>query len=133
MNAFRCIAAAVAAVAACALLAAAAGASSGTAALQVALRARGLYAGDVDGLRGPGTAGAIRAFQARAGLGVDGIAGPVTRRRLGWRGRPSLGRRGLPEGRRGRGAAPLPVPPHPPGLPPRPLDRGPRRRAHAAP
>ena len=97
----RSITVAVAAAAVCALLASAAAASSSTAALQVALRARGLYTGTVDGIRGPGTAGAIRAFQARTGLAVDGVAGPLTRRRLGWRGRPWLGRRLLREGRRG--------------------------------
>src|SRR3954447_24696956 len=107
MNAFRCIGAAVAVAVACALLAPPAGASPSTAALQVALRARGLYAGTVDGIRGRGTAAAIRAFQARAGLAADGIAGPLTRRRLGWRGRRSLGRRVLRAGRRGWDVAAL--------------------------
>ena len=107
MSMFRCIAATVAAAAVCALLASAASGSPSTAALQVALRARGLYAGTVDGVRGPGTAGAIRAFQARTGLAVDGIAGPLTRRRLGWRGRPWLGRRVLSAGRRGWDVAAL--------------------------
>ena len=66
-----------------------------TAALQVALRAKGLYGGDVDGLRGPGTRAATRRFQRQAGLVADGIAGPATRRALGRRGRPSLGARPL--------------------------------------
>jgi peptidoglycan hydrolase-like protein with peptidoglycan-binding domain len=105
MRVFRWVAAVVAG---CALLApVAATASSGTAALQVALRARGLYVGDVDGLRGPVTDGAIRAFQSRAGIVVDGIPGPQTRRRLGWRGRPALGRRVLQAGRRGWDVAAL--------------------------
>src|SRR4051794_24332127 len=133
MNVFRCIAAAVAAAAVCALPVSAAAASPSTAALQVALRARGLYAGTVDGVRGPGTAGAIRAFQARAGLMVDGIAGPLTRRRLGWRGRPWLGRRGLRGGRPGWGGAALQFLLHPPGFPPRPRGGGPRAPARAAP
>jgi len=103
--AFRCIVVALAALALCAPVAAAT--SSSTAALQVALAARGLYTGTIDGIRGPGTDGAVRAFQARGGLLVDGIAGPQTRGRLGWRGRPSLGRRVLRAGRRGWDVAAL--------------------------
>ncbi len=80
---------------------------SSTAALQVALRAQGLYAGDVDGLRGPGTARAVRTYQARAGVGVDGVAGPRTRRALGRRGRPKLGARPLRAGRTGWDVAAL--------------------------
>jgi murein DD-endopeptidase MepM/ murein hydrolase activator NlpD len=52
------------------------------AALQGALRTRGLYTGPLDGLRGPGTDAAVRAMQARAGVAVDGIVGPRTRRVL---------------------------------------------------
>jgi peptidoglycan hydrolase-like protein with peptidoglycan-binding domain len=63
------------------------------AALQVALWAKGLYDGTVDGVRGPMTAGAVRAFQSRRGLAVDGVVGPRTRRALGWRGRHRLGSR----------------------------------------
>jgi peptidoglycan hydrolase-like protein with peptidoglycan-binding domain len=98
----RCIAA-TAITAAVVLLAvpAATHAGSGIAALQAALYARGLYQGDVDGIRGPATDRAVRTFQARRGLVVDGIAGPMTRRRLGWRGRPALGRRVLRAGDRG--------------------------------
>jgi peptidoglycan hydrolase-like protein with peptidoglycan-binding domain len=76
-------------------------ASGRTAALQVALRAVGLYDGAVDGIRGPGTRAAIVAFQARRGLAVDGIAGPATRRALGRRGRPAWGSRPLHRGQRG--------------------------------
>ena len=43
---------------------AAARVSSNTAALQVALRAKGLYGGSVDGVAGPGTRAAVRALQA---------------------------------------------------------------------
>src|SRR3954471_4182659 len=75
--------------------------SSATAALQVALRANGLYGGSVDGVAGPGTRAAVRALQARRGLLVDGIAGPRTRRALGRRGRPRLGSRPLSAGARG--------------------------------
>jgi hypothetical protein len=72
-----------------------------TAALQVALKAQGLYSGDVDGLRGPGIASAVRTFQRRVGVGVDGVAGPRTRRAMGRRGRPRLGRRALRVGAAG--------------------------------
>jgi murein DD-endopeptidase MepM/ murein hydrolase activator NlpD len=65
------------------------------AALQVALQAKGLYAGPVDGLAGPGTASAVRAVQSRSGLAVDGVAGPATRGALGRMGRPPLGSRVL--------------------------------------
>jgi murein DD-endopeptidase MepM/ murein hydrolase activator NlpD len=71
------------------------------AALQVALRAHGLYAGTIDGVRGPMTTNGVRRFQARRGLVVDGIAGPATRRALGRRGRPRLGSRVLAGGARG--------------------------------
>jgi peptidoglycan hydrolase-like protein with peptidoglycan-binding domain len=99
-----------AALAAAAFLAppAAAGAQSAdVAALQVALRAKGLYTGTVDGVRGPQTNAAVRSFQARRGLGVDGIPGPATRRALGRRGRPRLGRRTLAAGARGWDVAAL--------------------------
>jgi murein DD-endopeptidase MepM/ murein hydrolase activator NlpD len=75
--------------------------SASTAALQVALRAGGLYGGAVDGIAGPQTRAAVRALQARRGLTVDGIAGPRTRRALGRRGRPRLGSRPLAAPARG--------------------------------
>jgi murein DD-endopeptidase MepM/ murein hydrolase activator NlpD len=71
---------------------------SEVAALQVALRAKGVYDGPVDGVIGPATARSVRAFQHRVGLAVDGIAGPQTRRALGRLGRPILGRRVLVPG-----------------------------------
>ena len=76
------------------LLAAPAGASTASvAALQVALRAQGLYAGSVDGVKGPITKGAIVAFQRRQGLVPDGRIGAQTRRALGELGNPLLGQR----------------------------------------
>lgn len=50
--------------------------------LQFLLARRGAPTGMVDGRFGPRTARAVRAFQRRAGLAVDGIAGPATRRAL---------------------------------------------------
>jgi murein DD-endopeptidase MepM/ murein hydrolase activator NlpD len=79
----------------------------GVAALQVALRARRLYGGTVDGVIGPMTREGVRRFQARRGLIVDGIPGPQTRRALGWRGRPRLGRRVISAGDRGWDVAAL--------------------------
>ena len=72
--------------------------SSDVAALQIALRVRGLYPGTVDGIAGPQTRRAVRRFQRRAGLVVDGVAGPRTRRAFGRYGRPQLGRRILRAG-----------------------------------
>ena len=66
--------------------------------LQVALRAYGLYGAAIDGISGPKTVAATKAFQRRAGLPVDGRAGPRTRRALGPLGRPFFGRRTLRKG-----------------------------------
>jgi peptidoglycan hydrolase-like protein with peptidoglycan-binding domain len=66
--------------------------------LQVALRSHGLYKGPIDGVAGPQTAAAVRAFQRRARLKVDGIAGIQTRIALGTLGRPLFGRRTLRRG-----------------------------------
>jgi murein DD-endopeptidase MepM/ murein hydrolase activator NlpD len=91
----------------CGLVLVAIAASAGTAssmgkprvaALQIGLSARGLYAGTIDGVWGPGTASAVRRLQQRAGLAVDGVAGPRTRRALGRYGRPDVGRRVLRSG-----------------------------------
>jgi murein DD-endopeptidase MepM/ murein hydrolase activator NlpD len=81
--------------------------SATAAALQVALRATGDYAGTVDGVAGPGTRSATRAFQARNGLAADGLAGPATRRALGSRGLPAYGSRSLAPGMRGWDVAAL--------------------------
>jgi murein DD-endopeptidase MepM/ murein hydrolase activator NlpD len=78
------------------------------AALQVGLRNRGLYAGTVDGVLGPGTETALRRFQRRARLAADGVPGPRTRKALGRYGRRApLGRRPLALGRRGWDVAAL--------------------------
>ena len=74
---------------------AAAAGSASVAALQVALRARGLDSGPVDGVGGPRTVRAVKLLQARAGLGRDGVVGPRTRRALGRLGRHGLGSRTL--------------------------------------
>jgi peptidoglycan hydrolase-like protein with peptidoglycan-binding domain len=66
--------------------------------LQVALRAHGVYGGRVDAVRGPRTVRAVRNYQRRAGLPVDGIAGRKTRRALGRLGRPLFGKRVIKPG-----------------------------------
>lgn len=92
-------AAAIAAAAVAAWPGAALGAAApDVAALQVALRAEGLYAGSVDGLLGPATRTAVTRFQRRVRLAPDGVAGPLTRRALGALGGPPLGARVLRRG-----------------------------------
>ena len=82
-------------------------ARAGVAAVQVALQASHLYRGTVDGVPGPMTRGAVRAFQRRKGLVVDGIVGPKTRHALGRRGRPSIGSRMMKRGTSGWDVAAL--------------------------
>ena len=78
------------------------------AALQVGLRQQGLYQGTVDGVLGVGTANGVRRLQRRAGLAVDGLAGPRTKAALGRYGlRSPLGRRPLAPGMRGWDVAAL--------------------------
>lgn len=85
-----------------------AGGNPEIAALQVGLRARGVYPGTVDGVLGPGTQRALRRFQRRAGLVADGVAGPQTRSALGRYGRQApLGGRPLQLGMRGWDVAAL--------------------------
>jgi murein DD-endopeptidase MepM/ murein hydrolase activator NlpD len=104
----RLVPAAALAVAAAMLLPAPASAGpASTAALQVALRAKGLYSGHIDGIAGPGTRAGIRRLQARRRIGVDGVVGPRTLRVLGRRGRPRLGSRVMKTGQRGWDVAAL--------------------------
>ena len=67
----------------------------GTAALQVALHARGLYAGPVDGIAGLLTRKGLLRFQKARGLTCDGKLDPRTRRAFGRLGAPLLGQREL--------------------------------------
>jgi LysM repeat protein len=94
------IAAAAAALAAAfaAPAALAAGPNPEIAALQVALRSKGMYFGKIDGLSGPMTANGLRAFQKAAGLPVTGELSPTTRAELGALGRPLVARRVLGQG-----------------------------------
>jgi murein DD-endopeptidase MepM/ murein hydrolase activator NlpD len=77
------------------------------AALQVALQARALYSGTIDGYSGPGTRAGVRALERHAGLPVDGIVGPRVRRALGRHGRPALGSRPIQPGDAGWDVAAL--------------------------
>jgi peptidoglycan hydrolase-like protein with peptidoglycan-binding domain len=81
--------------------------SANIAALQVALKALHHYRGPIDGLNGRRTKLAVRRYQRAHRLPVDGVAGPRTRRKLGARGRPSLGRRAMTVGDRGWDVAAL--------------------------
>lgn len=47
--------------------------------VQNALQKLGFDPGKADGLDGPKTQGAVRAFQAQATIRIDGIVGPETR------------------------------------------------------
>lgn len=86
----------------------AAAATAGVAALQVGLHSRGLYAGPIDGIKGPGTTKAVRRLQKRARITIDGVVGPQTRRALGRFARHHrLGKRPLRFGKTGWDVAAL--------------------------
>ena len=94
------------------------------AALQVALRAEGVYGGTVDGIFGPGSRRAVARFQLREGIGADGVPGPRTRRALGRRGRPVIGSRAIRLGMRGWDVAALQFALASHGFPSGPVDGG---------
>ena len=50
--------------------------------LQTALKEQGYYSGKIDGIFGKGTLNAVKSFQRKNGLKVDGIAGPLTQEKL---------------------------------------------------
>jgi peptidoglycan hydrolase-like protein with peptidoglycan-binding domain len=102
--------------------AAAGAASSRVAALQVALRAHGAYAGSIDGIAGRATTTALQAFQARSRLAPDGVVGPATRKALGVLGSPTLGTRVLAAGARGFDVAALQFELESHGFPPGAVD-----------
>ena len=103
----RALAAAFVLFLALAAPAAAAVGKPNVAALQVALRARGLYVGTIDGLAGPSTTTAVRRLQRRARIAVDGVAGPQTRTALGRYARHRFGTRLLNMGKSGWDVAAL--------------------------
>lgn len=51
--------------------------------IQTKLKRWGYYNGNVDGIYGSGTLAAVKYFQRKNGLAVDGIAGPATLRAMG--------------------------------------------------
>jgi LysM repeat protein len=70
-------------------------ASGSVAALQVGLRAQGLYGGAIDGVRGPLTKAGVIRLQEQHGIRATGRIGARTRRALGMLGAPLLGQREL--------------------------------------
>ena len=107
---------------------AAAGESAKVAALQVALRSKGMYAGAVDGVSGPMTRSALIRFQRRHRIRATGKLGHATRCEFGRLGKPLLGQRELRRGLVGWDVAVARVPAPPlraPGAP----DRRPLRRS----
>ena len=81
--------------------------SASVAALQVALRSHGLYAGAVDGISGPLTRAGVPAPPAPPRDQGDGKVGHATRCKLGKLGVPLLGQRQLSRGRVGWDVASL--------------------------
>jgi hypothetical protein len=120
---FRCV---LAAAATAALLgpasAAAAVVNYQVAGLQVALYRHGHYTGPIDGVQGPMTKQAIVAFQRKAGLEADGVAGKRTRAALGKLGLPLFGKRMLRRGMVGHDVSVLQFLLAKRGLPPKRLN-----------
>ena len=50
--------------------------------VQTALEKLGYDPGKIDGIDGPNTQAAVKAFQEAAGIGADGKVGPITRKAL---------------------------------------------------
>jgi N-acetylmuramoyl-L-alanine amidase len=75
--------------------------SAKVAALQIGLRANGLYGGAIDGVSGPLTRGAVLRLQRTSGIRPTGRVGHATRCELGKLGKPLLGQRSLTRGRVG--------------------------------
>lgn len=75
--------------------------------LQVALSVKGFYRGPIDGLRGPLTATALRAFQQHARLASTNVPTARTLAALGRLGRPRYGTRTLRRGMVGLDVAAL--------------------------
>jgi hypothetical protein len=111
---------------------AATAATPNVAALQVTLRARGLYHGTIDGISGPATKAAVRRFQRRAHLAVDGVVGPRTRRAMGHYGRHRFAQRMLHMGTRGWDVTALQFALAKHGFPSGTFDGGFGPRTHAA-
>lgn len=95
---FLCVFALIGAASAWLAPAASARADPRVAGLQVALRAYDLYVGPIDGISGPATQSAVKRFQLRAGLTVDGRVGKATRRAFGPLGRPAFATRPIRRG-----------------------------------
>ncbi len=112
------------AVALCVLIVvpAATAASASVAALQVALRAKGVYPGVIDGRDGPMTQSGVLAVQRGAGLTPDGRVTAATRQALGRLGAPLLGQRELTVGHIGWDVAALEFTLKAYGLPGRAVD-----------
>jgi hypothetical protein len=79
-------------------------------ALQLRLRTRGFRPGPIDGLFGPLTQAAVRRFQLRHDLDVDGIVGPQTRKPL--LAQPAAARRDRRDASRPAEARPTPPEPN---------------------
>jgi hypothetical protein len=90
--------------------------------LQVALYRHGHYTGPIDGVQGPMTKQAIVAFQRKAGLEADGVAGKRTRTALGKLGLPLFGKRMLKRGMVGHDVSVLQFLLAKRGLPPKRLN-----------
>src|SRR3989442_15114391 len=80
-------------------------ASGSIAALQVGLRAHGLYGGAIDGVPGPLTKAGVLRLQEQHGIRPTGRVGGRTRRGLGALGTPLLGHRHLWPGLGGWGVS----------------------------